>query len=145
MSKRAAGTVSHLRLLVPAGKATPTPPVGPALGQRGVKAMDFCRQFNERTAKYVPGTPVRVRMTVKPDRTFTFTTLEPTTSWMLKQAAGVEKGATRPGDEVVGQVSLKAVFEIAKLKQKDLPNRSLEELCRMIAGSARSIGLEIVP
>ncbi|KAL7752842.1 mitochondrial 54S ribosomal protein YmL19 [Sorochytrium milnesiophthora] len=146
MAKKAL-TSSQLRLLVPAGKATPTPPVGPALGQRGVKAIDFCKQFNDRTSQYTPGTPIPVRLTVKPDRTFTFFTKTPPTSFLLKQAAGITVGASKPGQEVVGKVSVKAVYEIAKIKQQDphLQNLSLEQICRMIAGSARGTGIDIVP
>ncbi|KAI9164657.1 mitochondrial 54S ribosomal protein YmL19 [Blastocladiella emersonii ATCC 22665] len=145
MSKKAAaGAMSQLRLLVPAGKAAPTPPVGPALGQRGIRAMDFCRQFNDQTSKIVPGTPIPVRMSIKPDRTYTFVTLVPQTSYLIKQAAGIEKGATRPGDEVVATISVKAVYEIAKIKQRDIAHLSLHELCKQIVGSARSMGVKVV-
>ncbi|ORZ37603.1 mitochondrial ribosomal protein L11 [Catenaria anguillulae PL171] len=144
-SKKAASSgLSSLRLVVAAGKATPTPPVGPALGQRGIRGMEFCKLFNDRTANLVPGTPIPVRMLIKPDRTYTFTTHTPQTSWLLKQAAGIEKGASKAGEEVVGQVSVKAIYEIAKIKQRDLPHLSLEELSRMIAGSTRSMGIKVV-
>jgi large subunit ribosomal protein L11 len=146
MSKRAAGSaLSQVKLLVPAGKATPTPPVGPALGQRGVKAMDFCKQFNDLTSQFTPGTPIPVILTVRPDRTFTFITKVPPTSYLLKQVAGIEKGASKPGEDVGGSISLKAIYEIAKIKQKDEGSTSLQAWCKKIVGSARSLGLSIVP
>ncbi|KAF9350729.1 hypothetical protein BGX34_001022 [Mortierella sp. NVP85] len=153
MSKKApaaaAAASSLLRLVVPAGKATPTPPIGPALGQRGVKSMDFCKQFNDRTKNVEPGTPLPVVITVKGDRTFTFVTKSPPTSFFLKRAAGIEKGATNIGKShpFAGKVNLKQVYEIAKIKQADegMGHLSLQGICSGIIGSARSMGIEVVP
>ncbi|CAE6457676.1 unnamed protein product [Rhizoctonia solani] len=118
MSKPAAAA-QIVRLLVPAGKAAPTPPVGPALGARGVKSMDFCKEFNARTAHMEPGIPTPTLITVQPDRTFTFVTKTPPVSYFLKKAAGIEKGTARPGHDWVGTLTLKHVYEIAKIKATD--------------------------
>lgn len=135
------------RLLIPAGKAAPTPPVGPALGARGVKSMDFCKEFNARTAHVEPGVPTPTLITVQPDRTFTFVTKTPPASYFLKKAAGIEKGTGRPGHEVTGTISLKHVYEIAKIKATDehMKNIPLESIARMIVGSARSLGVQVIP
>ncbi|OZJ02463.1 hypothetical protein BZG36_04102 [Bifiguratus adelaidae] len=136
-----------LRLLVPAGKATPSPPVGPALGSRGVKSMDFCKQFNDRTKHIAPETPIPTVITIKPDRTFTFITKTPPTTYLLKKAAGIEKGASKAGTEIVGKVSLKHVYEIAKIKQADesLQGVALDKICKSVIGVAKSAGIEVVP
>ncbi|KAJ3036800.1 hypothetical protein HDV00_002353 [Rhizophlyctis rosea] len=149
MSKNAKGPqITHLvKLLVPAGKAGPAPPVGPALGQRGVKAMDFCKIFNARTEKYVPGIPISTYIKVEPNRTFTFETQSPPTTWFLKQACGgLEKGSGRAGDVFVGELSVKHVYEIAKVKLADTPGlagMSLEDVCKSVVGSAKSCGIQI--
>ena len=105
-----------VKLVVEAGKAAPAPPVGPALGSKGVKAIDFCKEFNARTAIYNQGMPIPVIIQVKPDRTFTFEMKSPPTSWLLMKAAGVEKGSGKALKEPVGEVSLKHIWEIAKIK-----------------------------
>jgi len=137
------------RLIVPAGKASPSPPVGPALGARGVKSIDFCKEFNARTAHLEPLTPTPVVITVNPDRSFTFVVKSPPTGWLLKQASGIDKGAgeTPAGKYVsagkeVGQVSIKHVYEIAKIKQKDahLAGVGLEALARSVIGTCKSMG-----
>jgi len=134
-------------LLIPAGKAAPTPPVGPALGARGVKSMDFCKEFNARTAHVEPGVPIPTLITVQPDRSFTFTITSPPASYLLKKAAGIEKGASKPGNEVTGTISLKHVYEITKIKSSDeqLKHLPLESVARMIVGSARTHGIQVVP
>ncbi|KAF9977020.1 hypothetical protein BGZ73_007228 [Actinomortierella ambigua] len=149
-SKKApVAAASILKLVVPAGKATPSPPIGPALGQKGVKSMDFCKQFNDRTKNIEPGTPLPVIITVKGDRTFTFVTKSPPTSFFLKRAAGIEKGATDigPRHSFVGKVNLKQVYEIAKIKQADdgMGHLSLKGICAGVIGSAKSMGIEVVP
>ncbi|KAJ1911542.1 mitochondrial 54S ribosomal protein YmL19 [Tieghemiomyces parasiticus] len=138
---------SILKLIVPAGKATPSPPVGPALGQRGVKSMDFCKQFNDRTKHLAPSTPTPVVINIKPDRTFTFAIKSPPTSFLLKRAAGVEKGATNPGQESVGTISLKHVYEIAKIKKGDesMAPIDLLKICKSVIGQARSVGIKVQP
>ena len=134
-------------MLIPAGKAAPTPPVGPALGARGVKSMDFCKEFNARTTHIEPGVPVPTLITVQPDRTFTFITKTPPASYFLKKAAGIEKGTGRPGHEITATISLKHVYEIAKIKSTDEHMKiiPLESIARMIVGSARSLGVQVVP
>ncbi len=139
--------VSFKRLLVPAGKAAPAPPVGPALGAKGVKSMDFCKEFNARTAHVEPGLPVPTIITVNPDRTFTFTTKTPPTSYFLKKAAGIEKGTGKPGHSIAGTISLKHVYEIAKIKQTDehMRHLPLESIARTVVGTARTLAIEVVP
>ncbi|CAO3596966.1 unnamed protein product [Absidia cylindrospora] len=146
MSKKQQAAEVLVRLLVSAGKASPQPPVGPALGARGVKSMDFCKQFNDKTKHIITDTPVPTVITIKPDRTFTFITKSPPTTFLLKRSAGVQKGAQKPGTEIVGNVSLKHVYEIAKLKQQDtnLKHLSLESICGSIIGVAKSIGIQVV-
>lgn len=147
MSRGAAATKSVLvKLIVGAGQASPQPPVGPALGSKGVKAIDFCKDFNARTANFTPGVPIPVLLTVKPDRTFTYEMKSPPTTWLLKQAAGVEKGAA-DGKTKVGKISLKHVYEIAKVKKTDprLGRMELESVCKGVIGTAASMGIEVVP
>ncbi|RYO75671.1 hypothetical protein DL762_009922 [Monosporascus cannonballus] len=115
-----------VKLIVGAGQASPSPPVGPALGSKGVKSMDFCKEFNARTAHISPGTPMPVRVTVRADRSFHFDIRTPQTSWLLRNAAelpagkkGKKKAASKPGHEIVGTISLKHVFEIAKIKHTE--------------------------
>ncbi|KAL1888179.1 mitochondrial 54S ribosomal protein YmL19 [Sporothrix stenoceras] len=154
MSKRAAGPVDQMvKLIVGAGQASPSPPVGPALGSKGIKSMDFCKEFNARTAHLTPGTPLPVRVIVRPDRTFHFDVRTPQTSWLLLNTAevpegkgGKRRGAQKPGTETVGTVSLKHVYEIAKIKQSEqrLSGLSLESLCRSIIYQAKSMGVSVV-
>lgn len=146
--KKAAASVAGgvLRMTVPAGKASPQPPIGPALGQRGVNIMDFCKQFNERTKTLQPETPVPVVLRVNPkDRSFSFVTSNPPTSFFLKKAAGISKGASTHG-AAAGTVTVRQIYEIAKIKQKDeaLAHLSLENICNSVAGSARSMGITVV-
>ncbi|KAI0069003.1 ribosomal protein L11 [Artomyces pyxidatus] len=147
MSKAAATKAQVVRILIAAGKAAPTPPVGPALGARGVKSMDFCKEFNARTAHITPGVPTPTLITIQPDRSFTFITKTPPTAYFLKKAAGIEKGTGRPGHETVGTVSLKHVYEIAKIKATDehLKHLRLEAIARTIIGTARTLGVQVVP
>ncbi|KAH6915256.1 mitochondrial 54S ribosomal protein YmL19 [Coprinopsis sp. MPI-PUGE-AT-0042] len=147
MSKAAKARAQIVRLLIPAGKAAPTPPVGPALGARGVKSMDFCKEFNAKTASIEPGVPVPTLITVQPDRTFTFVTKTPPVSYFLKQTTGIEKGPAKPGHETLATISLKHVFEIAKIKASDeqMKHLPLESVARMIVGSARTLGIQVVP
>ncbi|KAI9322664.1 ribosomal protein L11, RNA binding domain-containing protein [Dichotomocladium elegans] len=146
MSKKQQAAEVLVRILVSAGKASPSPPVGPALGARGVKSMDFCKQFNDKTKHIVPDTPIPTIITIKPDRTFTFVTKTPPTTFLLKRAAGITKGASKPGTEVAGKISLKHVYEIAKIKQSDanLKHLPLESICGSIIGVARSVGIQVI-
>lgn len=118
MSKKVSAAKDVLiKLIVGAAQATPSPPVGPALGSKGVKAIDFCKEFNARTAHFNPGTPIPTVVTVKPDRTFSFEVKSPPTAWLILKAAGVEKGIAHGKDPAVGTISLKHVYEIAKIKK----------------------------
>ena len=132
-----------IKLQIPAGKANPAPPVGPALGQHGVNIMAFCKEYNARTSSQV-GTIIPVEITVYQDQSFTFITKTPPATDLLKKAAGVEKGSSDPGRVVVGQVTREQVREIAELKIKDLNALDIEGAERMIEGSARSLGIEVV-
>ncbi|GAA5844320.1 hypothetical protein JCM3766R1_002909 [Sporobolomyces carnicolor] len=151
MSKNAAAAAAQIvRLVVPAGKATAAPPVGPALGARGVKSIDFVKDFNARTANLTPGTPTPVLITIQPDRTFTFVTKSPPTSYLIKQAAGIELGSGetgRPNVAPAGTLSLKHVYEIARIKQRDesLRGVELESIARSVIGSCKSAGVAVVP
>jgi large subunit ribosomal protein L11 len=131
-----------LKLQIEAGKANPAPPIGPALGQHGANIMDFCKQYNERTASQA-GSIVPVEITIYQDRSFTFTTKTPPATDLLKKAAGVEKGSGSPGGEVVGRISPDTLQEIAQIKMKDLSATSLEGAMRIIEGTARSMGIEV--
>jgi len=132
-----------IKLQIPAGKANPAPPVGPALGQHGVNIMAFCKEYNTRTASQV-GTIIPVEITVYQDQSFTFITKTPPATDLLKKAAGVEQGSSEPGRLVVGQVTRQQVREIAELKMKDLNALDIEGAERMIEGSARSLGIKVV-
>ena len=132
-----------IKLQIPAGKANPAPPVGPALGQHGVNIMAFCKEYNARTASQV-GTIIPVEITVYEDQSFSFITKTPPATDLLKKAAGVEQGSSEPGRMVVGQITRQQVREIAELKMKDLNALDIEGAERMIEGSARSLGIEVV-
>jgi large subunit ribosomal protein L11 len=136
--------VGYIKLEIPAGQANPSPPVGPALGQRGLNIMEFCKAFNAATQKSDPGTPTPVVITAYGDRSFTFVTKTPPTSYFLKKAAGIDKGSGTPSREVKGKVTKAQVREIAEKKMKDLNANDLDAASRMVAGSARSMGLEVV-
>ena len=134
--------VAIVKLQIPAGKATPAPPVGPALGQHGVNIMEFCKTYNERTARQA-GTIVPVEITVFADRTFTFVTKTPPASVLLKKAAGLEKGSGEPNKKKLGKVTRRQIQEIAEVKLADLNTKDLEAAMRMIEGTARSMGIEV--
>jgi large subunit ribosomal protein L11 len=134
--------VAIVKLQIPAGKATPAPPVGPALGQHGVNIMEFCKSYNERTARQV-GTIVPVEITIFSDRTFTFVTKTPPAAVLLKKAAGIDKASGEPNKKKVGRVTRQQIREIAQVKLPDLNTRDLEAAMRMIAGTARSMGLDV--
>ena len=134
----------YVKLEIPAGKANPSPPVGPALGQRGVNIMEFCKQFNAATQKSDPGVPTPVVITVYSDRTFTFVTKTPPTSYFLKKAAKIEKGSGTTGRGFIGKVTKDQVREIAEKKLPDLNCATVESAMAQVEGSARAMGLEVV-
>jgi large subunit ribosomal protein L11 len=136
--------VGFIKLEVPAGAANPSPPIGPALGQRGLNIMEFCKGFNDRTKDLEKGMPIPVVISVFADRSFTFETKTPPTGYLLQKAAKIAKGASNPSKEIAGKVTKKQVQDIAELKMKDLNAKDLAGAVRMIEGSARSAGIEVV-
>ena len=134
----------YIKLEIPAGQANPSPPVGPALGQRGLNIMEFCKAFNAATQSMEQGVPTPVIITAYQDRTFSFITKPPPASYFLRKAAALEKGAETAGREMVGQVTWAQLREIAEKKMVDLNAYDLDAAARMIAGSARSMGLDVV-
>ncbi len=141
MAKKIAG---YLKLQVPAGSATPSPPIGPALGQRGINIMEFCKAFNAQSQDLEKGSPIPVEITYYHDKSFTFRMKTPPVSFFLKKAAGLPKGSTTPGRGTVGKVDRGQVREIAEKKMKDLNAVTVEAAMKMVEGSARSMGLEVV-
>ena len=142
MAKKIVGLI---KLQVPAGKANPSPPIGPALGQRGLNIMEFCKTFNAQTQNLEPGMPIPVVITAYADRSFTFVTKTPPASFFLKKAAGIEKGHQTTGKGgPIGRVTMDQIREIAEQKMVDLNANDLDAACRMVIGSARSMGLDVV-
>ncbi len=141
MAKKIEG---YLKLQVPAGQANPSPPIGPALGQRGLNIMEFCKAFNAATQGMEPGAPIPTTITIYQDKSFTFELKTPPASYLLKKAAGIQKGSQEPGRDVVGKVTKAQIREIAEQKMKDLNARDMDAAMRIIEGSARSMGLEVV-
>ncbi len=140
MAKKVQG---YVKLQVPAGSANPSPPIGPALGQQGVNIMEFCKQFNAATQKLEKGLPIPVIITVYADRSFTFIMKTPPASVLIRKALGIEKGSGTPNTAKVGKISRKQLEEIAKTKQPDLTAADLDAAVRTIAGSARSMGVDV--
>jgi large subunit ribosomal protein L11 len=141
MAKKVAG---FLKLQVPAGSATPSPPIGPALGQRGINIMEFCKAFNAQSQEMEKGSPIPVVITYYQDKSFTFQMKTPPVSFFLKKAANLKSGSKTPGRGAVGRVTREQVREIATTKMKDLNAVDVEGAMRMVEGSARSMGLEVV-
>ncbi|MBL8564353.1 MAG: 50S ribosomal protein L11 [Hyphomicrobiaceae bacterium] len=134
----------YINLQVKAGQANPSPPIGPALGQRGVNIMEFCKSFNAKTKDMEQGTPIPVKITVFSDRSFTFVMKTPPASFLIKKAAKLDGGSKEPGRNFVGQITMAQVREIAKTKMNDLNTDDPEQAARTIAGSARSMGIRVV-
>ncbi|MBD42296.1 MAG: 50S ribosomal protein L11 [Alphaproteobacteria bacterium MarineAlpha5_Bin12] len=135
--------LGYIKLQIPAGGANPSPPVGPALGQRGLNIMDFCKAFNEKTKNLEKGSPIPVVITAYKDKKFDFITKLPPVSYYLKKAANLKKGNSTPGKSVLGKINLKQIEEIAKTKMEDLNAINIEGAIEMVKGSARSMGMEI--
>jgi large subunit ribosomal protein L11 len=133
----------YIKLQVPAGSANPSPPIGPALGQQGVNIMEFCKQFNAQTQKTEKGLPIPVVITVYSDRSFTFVMKTPPAAVLIRKAIGIEKGSGTPNTAKVGKISRQQLEEIARMKQPDLTAADLDAAVRTIAGSARSMGVEV--
>ena len=140
MAKKVNG---YIKLQVPAGSANPSPPIGPALGQQGVNIMEFCKQFNAQTQKLEKGLPIPVVITVYSDRSFTFVMKTPPASVLIRKALGIEKGSGAPNTSKVGKISRKQLEEIAKTKTPDLTAADLEAAVRTVAGTARSMGVDV--
>ena len=140
MAKKVVGLI---KLQVPAGKANPSPPIGPALGQRGLNIMEFCKAFNAQTQKMEPGLPVPVVITAYQDKSFTFVMKTPPASVLISKAAKIEKGSARPNTDKVGKITRAQAEEIAKAKMPDLTAADLNAAVRTIAGSARSMGVDV--
>ena len=136
--------IGYLKLQVPAGAATPSPPIGPALGQRGLNIMEFCKAFNAQSQDLEKGSPIPVEITYYHDKSFTFRMKTPPVSFFLKKAAGLQKGGQAPGRAVVATVSRQQVRKIAEEKMKDLNAHDVEAAMRMVEGSARSMGMQVV-
>jgi large subunit ribosomal protein L11 len=140
----------YINLQVPAGAANPAPPIGPALGQRGVNIMEFCKSFNAKTKDLEQGTPIPVKITVFSDRSFTFEMRTPPATYLIKKAAGMKptgkpgSGSKNPGRDVAGEITMAQLRDIAKLKMKDMNTNDLDQAAKTIAGSARSMGLKVV-
>ena len=134
---------AYVKLQIPAGKANPSPPIGPALGQRGVNIMAFCKEFNAATQKLEVGMPIPVVITVYSDRSFTFVMKTPPATFLLKKAAGIKSGSPRPNTQKVGKVTRAQLEEIATLKKPDLTAADTDAAVRTLAGSARSMGLDV--
>ena len=134
---------TYIKLQVPAGQATPAPPVGPALGQHGINIVEFTKSFNAQTQKMEPGMPIPCIITVYSDRSFTYITKSPPASVLIRKAAGITKGSGRPNTEKVGTVTRAQLEDIAKIKEPDLTSASLDAAVRTLAGSARSAGIEV--
>jgi len=141
MAKKILG---YIKLQVKAGSATPSPPIGPALGQRGVNIMGFCKEFNARTENVEKGTPLPTVITVYQDKSFTFVTKTPPATFFIKQVVGIKSGAKLTGRETVGEITRQQLRDIAEKKMKDLNATDIEAAARIIEGSARSMGLKVV-
>ena len=140
MAKKIAG---YLKLQVPAGNASPSPPIGPALGQRGLNIMEFCKAFNAKTQEMEKGAPIPVVITIFQDKSFTFEMKQAPVSYFIKKAAKLKSGSKTPGKSTAGKISTKQVREIAEAKMQDLNADTIESAMRMVEGSARSMGIEV--
>ena len=151
MSKKVAAGAAHivvatLKLVIPAGKAAPAPPLGPALGQKGVAIGQFVKDFNDQTKQFIPGTELPVRLAVKGDRSYSYTVGQPTAAYFVLRAAGLLKGAKHAGKETAGTITLRHVYEIAQIKLKDptVKHMNLQTMAQCVIGTARSVGVRVL-
>jgi large subunit ribosomal protein L11 len=144
MTKSKKQILGLIKLQVPVGKANPAPPIGPALGQKGLNIMDFCKQFNALKFDFEQGTPIPVTIIAYKDKTFTFTTKKPPVSYLIMQEIKLAKGSSTPGKEIVGKITRAQITEVAKKKMENMNSTNLDACIKMISGSAISIGLEVV-
>lgn len=140
MAKKIQG---YIKLQIPANMANPSPPIGPALGQRGINIMEFCKSFNENTINLEKGSPIPTIITVYSDRSFSFTIKQPTTSYLLKKAANIKSGSDQAQKKIIGKITKSQMYEIAKIKASDTTGSDIEAIIRSIQGTARSIGLMV--
>ena len=146
-SKARKAVASKIRLIIAAGQAKPSPPVGPALGQAGLKIMDFCKDFNAKTADFKPDVPISVMITAYEDKTFTYVMKSPPATYFIRKAAAglsKEKGSQRPGHDIVGEISVKHLHAIAEVKRKDSPHIGMEAWVKSLMGTAKSMGIRVV-
>lgn len=141
MAKKISG---YIKLQIPAGKANPSPPVGPALGQHGVNIPGFCKEFNDRTKTIEPGLPIPVVITVYADKSFSFITKTPPASTLIKKACGLSKGSSNPNTNIVAEITRSQLEEIGKQKQPDMTGSNMDSIVKCLAGSARSMGIKVV-
>jgi len=144
MTKNTKEILGLIKLQVPVGKANPAPPIGPALGQKGLNIMEFCKRFNEMKFDYEPGTPIPVTITAHKDKTFVFTTKNPPVSYLIMKEINLPKGSSNPGKDSAGKINQKQIENVAKKKMADMNGNDLAACMRMVAGSAISMGLEVV-
>ncbi len=144
MSKTTKEILGLIKLQVPSGKANPSPPIGPALGQKGLNIMEFCKQFNALKFDYELGTPIPVIITAYKDKSFVFSTKNPPVSYLIMKKIGITKGSKTPGKEYISKISLSQIKDVAQQKIVDMNSMNLESCCKMVRGSALSMGLEIV-
>lgn len=135
---------SYIKLQVPAGSANPSPPIGPALGQKGVNIMEFCKSFNTKTASLEKGIPVPVIITIFFDKTFSFIIKSPPASILIKKSIGIKSGSKKPNHDIIGQINKEQIYNIAKEKQKDMTGSNIEKIMKSIAGTARSMGIKVI-
>ena len=144
MSKSKKEVLGLIKLQVPVGKANPAPPIGPALGQKGLNIMEFCKQFNALKFDFEQGTPIPVTIIAYKDKTFTFTTKKPPVSYLIMQEIKLAKGSSNPGKDVIGKITRDQIATVAKKKMEDMNSTNLESCTKMVFGSATSMGLEVV-
>jgi large subunit ribosomal protein L11 len=144
MSKSKKEITGYIQLQVPVGKANPAPPIGPALGQKGLNIMDFCKQFNAQKFEFSPGTPIPVTIVAYKDRSFTFTTKKPPVSWLIKDEIKLNKGSSKPGKDTAGKITKAQILSVVNKKMGDMNTTEIDPCYNMIAGTALAMGLEVI-